>query len=121
MIYTFFQLLITYLGGERSLLVVLHGRPPIPHPFPVSIFLQPMDVSDPWVLLNLKRGVLRKCLNMLGLSTDDGAEYVQIKPLLVIATIILKATGTFREGKFAGDSGYTYVSFVYNTSICLSL
>lgn len=59
-IYTFLQLLITYLGGERSLLIILHGRPPIPHPFPVNIFLRPMDVSDPWTLLNLKRGVLRE-------------------------------------------------------------
>ena len=58
-IYTFFQLLITYLGGERSLLIILHGRPPIPHPFPFNLFLAPMDVSDPWTLLNLKRGVLR--------------------------------------------------------------
>jgi len=48
-------------------------------------------------------------------------EYVQIKPILVIVTIISKATGTYREGKFAPDSGYTYVSVVYNTSICLSL
>lgn len=60
MIYTFFQLLVTYLGGERSLLIVLHGRPPIPHPFPFGIFLSPMDVSDPWTLLNLKRGILRE-------------------------------------------------------------
>ena len=59
-IYEFLQLLITYLGGERSLLILLHGRPPIPHPFPVNIFCKPMDVSDPWVLLNLKRGVLRE-------------------------------------------------------------
>jgi hypothetical protein len=59
-IYTFFQLLVTYLGGERSLLIVLHGRPPIPHPFPFNIFLSPMDVSDPWTLLNLKRGILRE-------------------------------------------------------------
>ncbi|WWD16558.1 hypothetical protein CI109_100985 [Kwoniella shandongensis] len=105
-IYTFLQLLITYLGGERSLLIILHGRPPIPHPFPVGLFLGPMDVSDPWVLLNLKRGVL---------------QYVQVKPLLVVATIILKATGTYQEGKFAADSGYTYISIVYNASICLSL
>ncbi|EIW66624.1 hypothetical protein TREMEDRAFT_34766 [Tremella mesenterica DSM 1558] len=105
-IYTFFQLLITYLGGERSLLIILHGRQPIPHPFPVNLFLRPMDVSDPWTLLNLKRGVL---------------QYVQVKPLLVIATAILKATGTYREGKFAASSGYTYVSIVYNLSICLSL
>ncbi|WVR03846.1 hypothetical protein IAU60_000843 [Kwoniella sp. DSM 27419] len=105
-IYTFLQLLITYLGGERSLLILLHGRPPIPHPFPVNLFLRPMDVSDPWSLLNLKRGVL---------------QYVQIKPLLVIATVTLKATGKYREGDFAADSGYTYISIVYNTSICLSL
>lgn len=58
-IYTFLQLLITYLGGERDLLLRLRGRPPIPHTFPVNIFLPPMDPSDPWTLLNLKRGVLR--------------------------------------------------------------
>ena len=122
-IYTFFQLLITYLGGERSLLIVLHGRPPIPHPFPVSVFLRPMDVSDPWVLLNLKRGVLRIYFPP-GVKPDGAdveAEYVQIKPVLVLATVILKATGTYQEGRFASDSGYTYISVVYNTSICLSL
>lgn len=122
-IYTFLQLLITYLGGERSLLIILHGRPPIPHPFPINIFLRPMDVSDPWTLLNLKRGVLREaslCL-FLHWRVLKLAEYVQIKPLLVVATVILKATGTYREGRFAGDSGYTYISIVYNTSICLSL
>ena len=48
-------------------------------------------------------------------------EYVQIKPMLVVATIILKVTGTYREGDFAWDSGYTYISVVYNTSICWSL
>jgi hypothetical protein len=58
-IYAFLQLLLTYLGGERELLLRLRGRPPIPHLFPVGIFLKPMDPSDPWTLLNLKRGVLR--------------------------------------------------------------
>lgn len=48
-------------------------------------------------------------------------EYVQVKPLLVLATVILKATGKYREGAFAVDSGYTYISIVYNGSICLSL
>ena len=68
MIYTFFQLLITYLGGERSLLIILHGRHPIPHPFPVNLILRPMDVSDPWTLLNLKRGVLRESLMVVDYS-----------------------------------------------------
>jgi hypothetical protein len=132
-IYTFFQLLITYLGGERSLLLILHGRPPVSHPFPFNIFFAPMDVSDPWTLLTLKRGVLRmSLLTILGAgivingSSSNGAilidlEYVQVKPLLVVATIVLKATGTYQEGRFAWDSGYTYISVVYNTSICWSL
>lgn len=46
---------------------------------------------------------------------------MQVKPLLVIATVILKATGKYQEGRFASDSGYTYISVIYNTSICLSL
>ncbi|TXT10945.1 hypothetical protein VHUM_01696 [Vanrija humicola] len=105
-IYAFLQLLITYLGGERDLLLRLRGRPPIPHPFPVSIFLRPMDPSDPWTLLNLKRGVL---------------QYVQIKPLLVLTTAIMKATNTYHEGDFKLSSGYTWVTVVYNISISLSL
>ena len=79
-----------------------------------------MDVSDPWTLLNLKRGVLRESY-LQARKPMLMVEYVQIKPMLVIVTIISKATGTYREGKFAPDSGYTYVSVVYNTSICLSL
>ena len=85
-----------------------------------------MDVSDPWTLLNLKRGVLRMSYQLAvtrrsGPQLTKAAEYVQIKPLLVVATVILKATGTYREGRFAAYSGYTYISVVYNTSICLSL
>lgn len=34
------SLLVTYLGGERSLLILLHGRPLTPHPWPVSIFIR---------------------------------------------------------------------------------
>jgi len=49
------------------------------------------------------------------------AEYVQVKPLLVVATAILKATGTYHEGDFKVSSGYTWVTIVYNISICLSL
>lgn len=49
------------------------------------------------------------------------AEYVQLKPILVLATVILKAAGVYREGDFSFDSGYTYISLVYNISICLSL
>ncbi|KAF8184782.1 DUF300 domain-containing protein [Pholiota molesta] len=105
-IYCFFLLLLSYLGGERSLLILLHGRPPKEPPFPVSLFKREIDVSDPYTFLFLKRGIL---------------QYVQVKPVLAAVTMILKAVGKFNEGDFRANSGYLYVSIVYNVSICLSL
>ncbi|KAA1477820.1 DUF300-domain-containing protein [Dentipellis sp. KUC8613] len=105
-IYCFFQLLLGYLGGERSLLILVHGRPPKIPPFPMNIFQREMDISDPYTFLFLKRGIL---------------QYVQVKPILAVATLILKAAGKYNEGSFRANSGYLYVSIIYNTSICLSL
>lgn len=105
-IYCFFNLLIEYLGGERSLIVLLHGRRPQEHLFPANLFLHDMDASDPYTFLALKRGVL---------------QYVQVKPVLALATLILKAAGKYEEGKISASNGYTWVSFTYNVSVFLSL
>ncbi|KAF8598955.1 DUF300-domain-containing protein [Ceratobasidium sp. AG-I] len=105
-IYCFFHLLLIYLGGERSLLILLYGREPKEHAFPVSLFKRELDASDPFTFLFLRRGIL---------------QYVQVKPILAAVTLLLKALGKYREGAFRADAGYLYVSIVYNTSICLSL
>ncbi|KAL8280874.1 hypothetical protein RQP46_006878 [Phenoliferia psychrophenolica] len=104
-IYCFFTLLVEYLGGERSLIILLHGRRPIPHPWPVRILFPPMDVSDPFTFLGLKRGIL---------------QYVQVKPILTVITVVLKATGTYRDGSLEKNSGYTYISIAYNVSYAFS-
>ncbi|KAJ7301772.1 DUF300 domain-containing protein [Mycena albidolilacea] len=105
-IYAFFTLLLSYLGGERALLILLHGRPPKAPVFPVSLWKREIDVSDPYTFLFLKRGIM---------------QYVQVKPILAVVTMLLKALGKYNEGTFRADSGYLYVSLVYNASICLSL
>ncbi|KAI0828513.1 DUF300-domain-containing protein [Trametes gibbosa] len=105
-IYCFFDLLIAYLGGERSLLILLHGRSPKYPVFPTNLFWREVDVSDPHTFLFLKRGVI---------------QYVQVKPILALATVILKAVGKYNEGDLRAGSGYLYVSVVYNISICLAL
>jgi hypothetical protein len=64
-----------------------------------------MDVSDPYTFLALKRGIL---------------SYVQIKPVLAILTVFLKATGTYNEGQLKADAGYTYISVAYNISCVAS-
>ncbi|KAJ7582640.1 DUF300 domain-containing protein [Mycena floridula] len=105
-IYCFFVLLLYYMGGERQLLIMLHGRPPKDPPFPMNLFRREIDVSDPYTFLFLKRGIL---------------QYVQVKPVLALVTLILKATNHFHEGNLSATSGYLYISIVYNISICLSL
>ncbi|KDN50853.1 DUF300-domain-containing protein, partial [Tilletiaria anomala UBC 951] len=105
-IYCFFNLLVEYLGGERSLIILLHGRQPTPHLWPINYFLQEMDASDPFTFLALKRGVL---------------QYVQIKPVLAVITVLCKALDVYDDGKLAINNGYTWVSFMYNISVFLSL
>ena len=103
-IYCFFNLLVNYLGGERSLLILLHGRPPTPHLFPVNIFVKEMDIGDPYAFLFVKRGIL---------------QYVYLKPIITVLTMILKYSENYGEGHIEINNGYIWISLIYNVSCSL--
>lgn len=105
-IYTFFQLLINYLGGERALIIMAHGRAPVEHLWPLNHVLRKVDISDPHTFLSIKRGIL---------------QYAWLKPILSIAAIIMKATGTYQEGYIGAKSGYLWSGIIYNISVTVSL
>ncbi|KAJ5349175.1 uncharacterized protein N7506_002428 [Penicillium brevicompactum] len=105
-IYTFFQLLINFLGGERAVIIMAHGRPPISHAWPLNHFLPKIDVSDPHTFLAVKRGIL---------------QYAWLKPILALVSVILKATNTYQEGYLGLGSGYLWTGIVYNLSVTISL
>ncbi|EPS33689.1 hypothetical protein PDE_08651 [Penicillium oxalicum 114-2] len=105
-IYTFFQLLINFLGGERSLIIMTHGRPPVSHAWPLNHVLPKLDISDPHSFLALKRGIL---------------QYAWLKPILALASIVMKATDTYEEGYLSVTSGYLWTGIVYNVSVTVSL
>lgn len=105
-IYTFFQLLINYLGGERSLIIMTHGRAPTQHLWPLNYVLPKVDISDPHTFLSVKRGIL---------------QYAWIKPILALAAIIMKATETYQEGYIGANSGYLWSGIIYNVSVSISL
>ncbi|KAE8393693.1 DUF300-domain-containing protein [Aspergillus alliaceus] len=105
-IYTFFQLLINFLGGERALIIMTHGRPPIQHAWPLNHFLPKLDISDPHSFLAVKRGIL---------------QYTWLKPILAIISIIMKATDSYQEGYLGLTSGYLWTGIVYNVSVTISL
>ncbi len=105
-IYTFLQLLVNFLGGERSLIIMMHGRAPVSHPWPLSLYFNKVDISDPHTFVAIKRGIL---------------QYAYLKPILAVATIVLKLTNTYKEGYIDIDSGYLWSGIIYNISITLSL
>ncbi|KAK6099191.1 hypothetical protein MT418_8444 [Batrachochytrium dendrobatidis] len=105
-IYSFFTLLINYLGGERALLSLLQERLRIHHLWPFNYCFLPMDMSDPQTFLFIRRGVL---------------QFVILKPLLAILIMILKVSGRYEEGYVAWESSYLYLSFAYNLSVCCSM
>ena len=105
-IYTFLQLLINFIGGERSLIIMMHGRQPVSHPWPLSLYCSKVDISDPHTFLAIKRGIL---------------QYAWLKPLLGLVTIIMKATNTYQEGYLGLASGYLWTGILYNVSVSVSL
>ncbi|KAI1499696.1 organic solute transporter Ostalpha-domain-containing protein [Biscogniauxia marginata] len=105
-IYTFFQLLINYLDGERALIIMTHGRAPVHHLWPLNHVLPKVDISDPYTFLAIKRGIL---------------QYAWLKPILALAAIIMKATGIYQEGYIGVTSGYLWSGIIYNISVTVSL
>lgn len=105
-IYTFVQLLINFIGGERALIILMYGRRPVSHLWPLNYILPKVDISDPHTFLAIKRGIL---------------QYTWMKPMLAIATIIMKATDTYQEGYIGLNSGYLWSGIIYNISITVSL
>jgi hypothetical protein len=105
-IYTFLQLLINFIGGERSLIVMMHGRQPVSHPWPLSLYCSKVDISDPHTFLAIKRGIL---------------QYAWLKPILTLAIIIMKATDIYQEGYLGLSSGYLWSGIIYNVSVSVSL
>lgn len=85
---------------------MMHGRAPVNHPWPVNQCFPKVDISDPHTFLAIKRGIL---------------QYAWLKPLLGIATIVMKLTGTYQEGYIGLTSGYLWSGIFYNLSVTLSL
>lgn len=76
------------------------------HPWPLSKVLAKVDISDPHTFLSIKRGIL---------------QYAWLKPILGIATIIMKSTGIYQEGYLGLTSGYLWSGIIYNVSVTVSL
>ncbi|XP_052328481.1 transmembrane protein 184ba isoform X1 [Oncorhynchus keta] len=104
-IYNFLSLCYEYLGGESVIMAEIRGKP-----------IQSSCIYGTCCLWgrSYSIGFLRFC-------KQATLQFCVVKPLMAMVTVILQAFGKYRDGDFNVNSGYLYVSIVYNISVSLSL
>lgn len=105
-IYTFFSLLTDMLGGERNIIITTSGREPIPHPGGMHYIFSDIDISDPFMFLMIKRGIL---------------QYVWLKPAICFGTLFTEVIGWYDVNDVSLDSPYVWLTIIYNISVTVSL
>ncbi|NWQ83607.1 T184A protein, partial [Columbina picui] len=104
-IYSFLSLCFEYLGGESTIMAEIRGKPIASSCIYGTCCLQGMSYSI---------GFLRFC-------KQATLQFCIVKPLMAIVTIILQAFGKYHDGDFNVQSGYLYITIIYNFSVSLAL
>ncbi|KAM5153105.1 transmembrane protein 184A [Mantella aurantiaca] len=104
-IYSFLSLCFEYLGGESSIMAEIRGKPVKSSCFYGTCCLQGMSYSI---------GFLRFC-------KQATLQFCIVKPIMAVVTIILQAFGKYHDGDFNVQSGYLYITIIYNISVSLAL
>ncbi|TID14459.1 hypothetical protein CANINC_004747 [Pichia inconspicua] len=105
-IYTFYKLLVLMLGGERRIISMTVNKPLTSHPFPNSLFLKKINISDPKHFLTIKRCIL---------------QYVWMKPLLYVIIFITTLMGVYDVNDISTKSIFVWLGLLYNLSVTISL
>lgn len=105
-IYTFYKLLVLMLGGERKIILMTVNKPRTSHPFPNSLILPKVNISDPQHFLTIKRCIL---------------QYVWMKPLLYLIISITTLLGVYDVNDISTRSVFVWLSIFYNLSVTISL
>lgn len=104
-IYNFMSLCLAYVGGPGAVEVKMNGFVLLPSWLHWTCCLPPMPVNGRFVALT-KRGAL---------------QFVFVKPILAILTVVLYATGHYVEGDWAASNSYLYITIAYNITYTIAL
>ncbi|XP_056390034.1 transmembrane protein 184A [Hyla sarda] len=104
-IYSFLSLCFEYLGGESAIMTEIRGKPVKSSCFYGTCCLQGLSYSI---------GFLRFC-------KQATLQFCIVKPIMAVVTIILQAFGKYHDGDFNVQSGYLYITIIYNFSVSLAL
>lgn len=104
-IYNFLSLCLAYVGGPGAVEVKMAGYTLMPSWRAGTCCLPPMPVNGQFVRI-VKQGAL---------------QFVLLKPVLAILTVVLYATGHYEEGDWSPSNSYLYLTIVYNVTYTVAL
>jgi len=104
-IYNFLSLCYEYLGGESNIMTEIRGKP----------------IKSSWQYCTCCLVGKSYTIGFLRFCKQATLQFCGVKPLMALITLILQSFGKYSDGDWSPDSGYLYITIVYNISVSLAL
>ncbi|CAG2164154.1 unnamed protein product, partial [Oppiella nova] len=104
-IYNFLSLCYEYLGGEGNIMTEIRGKP----------------IRSSWWYGTCCLSGRTYSIGFLRFCKQATLQFCAVKPLMSIITLVLQAVGKYKDGDWSADSGYLYITMIYNISVSLAL
>lgn len=104
-IYNFMSLCLAYVGGPGAVVIQAEGKLIMPSWTWGTCCLPPTPV-DGFLLRRCKQATL---------------QFVLIKPVLAILTLVLYSCGKYEDGDWSPEGGYLYITILYNVCYTVAL
>lgn len=104
-IYNFMSLCYEYLGGESNIMSEIRGKP----------------IQTSWYYGTCIFKGRTYTIGFLRFCKQATLQFCIIKPLMSVLTLILQATGHYKDSDWSMGNSYIYITMVYNLSVSLAL
>ncbi|XP_057439107.1 uncharacterized protein LOC130730968 [Lotus japonicus] len=104
-IYNFLSLCLAWVGGPGAVVISLSGRIMKPSWCLMTCCIPPVPLDGRFI---------RKC-------KQGCLQFVILKPILVVVTLILYAKGKYKDGNFSPNQSYLYLTIIYTISYTMAL
>nr|CAG4636158.1 EOG090X05RX [Eubosmina coregoni]SVE69785.1 EOG090X05RX [Eubosmina coregoni] len=104
-IYNFLSLCYEYLGGEGNIMSEIRGKP----------------IRSSWFYCTCCLAGRQYSIEFLRFCKQATLQFCAVKPCMAFVTIILQSLGLYSDGDWSAQSGYLYITIIYNVSITLAL
>ncbi|XP_054707940.1 transmembrane protein 184B-like [Uloborus diversus] len=104
-IYNFLSLCYEYLGGESNIMAEIRGKP----------------IKSSYLYGTCCLGGKTYTIGVLRFCKQATLQFCAVKPLMSVITLILQPFGKYSDGDWSPNSGYLYITIIYNISVTLAL